>query len=489
MKLFNFHKPIVGGVHPIARKAESNALPINVMPIPKRLYVPVQQHSGNPAVPEVGVGDHVWKGQLLAHGQGNISAPVHSPTSGTIIAITPHTAPHPSGLPILTIVIESDGEDRWFDNVIPIDPFSLSAEEMIDKVGQAGIVGMGGATFPAVVKLRLSRRSKVHTFIINGGECEPYMTCDDRLMRERPEQIVDGIRIVLHATQVERALIGIEDNKPEAIAAMRLACRHRADIKVIPVPALYPMGSAQHLIKTLMGVEVPSDGRSADVGALVHNVGTVYAIHKAVRFGQPLVSRVITVSGGALKQPRNIEVPIGTLLSDAFEFIGGFEQAPARVVMGGPMMGYVVPDLNVPIVKGTSGILALTAKEVSEQQPMPCIRCGSCVDACPCGLLPLQMAAHIRSDQLDKATEFGLVDCIACGCCSYVCPSHIPLIQYFSYAKSELADQQRTLHRNEETKKLVELRKQRLDREAAEKAAAIAKRKADAARKKAEKTS
>lgn len=484
MRLFNFHKPIVGGVHPVARKTESSALPISVMPMPKRLYVPVQQHSGNPAIPIVQEGDQVLKGQLLAHGQGNISAPVHAPTSGKVIAITAHTAPHPSGLPILTVVIEADGEDRWIDSIIPIDPLALPPEETINTVGQAGIVGMGGATFPAVVKLRLSRRSKVHTFIVNGGECEPYMSCDDRLMRERPEQIIDGIRIILHATQVERALIGIEDNKPEAIEAMRQACRHRGDIKVVPVPALYPMGSAQHLIKALMNVEVPADGRSADVGALVHNIGTVYAIHKAVRYGQPLISRIVTVSGGALKQPRNVEVPIGTLLSDIFEFVGGFEQEPARVVMGGPMMGYVVPDLNVPIVKGTSGILALTAKEVREQQPMPCIRCGSCVDACPCGLLPLQMAAHIRSDKLDKATEFGLVDCIACGCCSYVCPSHIPLVQYFSYAKSELADQQRAVHKNEETKKLVELRKQRLNREAEEKAAAIAKRKAEAAARK-----
>lgn len=479
MKLFRFR----GGVHPPGHKVTTATKTIAVMPIPKRLYVPLQQHIGAPAEAEVKVGDHVAKGQLLAHSQGVVSAPVHAPTSGTVIDIGDLTAPHPSGLSVRTITIEADGEDRWLDSINGIDPLQLSPEEVAIRVGNAGIVGMGGATFPSAVKLKLSLRHKIKQLIINGGECEPYLTCDDRLMQERPDQVLDGIRIILRAVQAEKAIIAIENNKPEAIAAMEKFCSRYADITVTPVPARYPMGSEKHLIQTVTGLEVPAGGLGADIGVLVHNVGTAYAIHQAIRYGRPLVNRIVTVGGGAIQEPQNVEVPIGAALHDVIEFCGGFKETPARLLIGGPMMGQVMPHTQVPVIKGTSGIIALTEQEVSNHIATPCIRCGSCVDACPCGLLPLTMAAHIRSGKLENATDFGLIDCVACGCCSYVCPAHIPLVQYFNYAKGELAARQQRKHKTEETRKLAELRQQRIAKEKEAKRLAAEKRRAEKAKR------
>lgn len=477
MKLFRFH----GGVHPNDHKRLTASKPISLLPIPQRLYLPLQQHIGAPAEPVVNIGETVLKGQLLAHSQGHISAPVHAPTSGTILDIGPLTAPHPSGLPIRTVTLESDGTDQWtpaLEEAIR-DPLILDPEEISNRVGTAGIVGMGGATFPSAVKLKLSLKRKIHTLIINGGECEPYLTCDDRLMQERPAQIADGIRIILHAVQAERAIIAIENNKPAAIVAMKATCAHLADTQVIVVPAQYPMGSEKHLIQTLLGQEVPAGGLGADIGVLVHNVGTAYAVHRTIRYHIPLISRIVTVSGDAIRNPQNVEVPIGTPLSDVIQHCGGFKTTPARLLMGGPMMGNMINNLNIPVVKGTSGIVALTSQALTQQLPKPCIRCGRCVDSCPCGLVPLEMAAHIRKDNLEKAAELGLVDCVACGCCSYSCPAHIPLVQYFNYAKGALFNRQQTKHRSEETRKLIEQRKSRLAKEEEAKKLAALKRKAE----------
>lgn len=481
MKLFRFR----GGVHPPGHKVATATQSIAVMPIPKYLYVPLQQHIGAPAESEVKVGEYVAKGQLLAHSQGVVSAPVHAPTSGTVVNIGDVIAPHPSGLSVRMITIEADGEDRWLDTISTADPLRLTAEEVAAHVGAAGIVGMGGATFPSAVKLKLSLRHKIKQLIINGGECEPYLTCDDRLMQERADQIVDGVRIILRAIQAEKAVIAIENNKPEAIAAMQKSCGHYADITVLPVPARYPMGSEKHLIQTITGLEVPAGGLGADIGVLVHNVGTAYAVHQAIRHGRPLVTRIVTVGGGAIQQPQNVEVPIGAPLSDVIAFCGGLKETPARLLMGGPMMGQVMPNLQVPVVKGTSGIIALSEQEVSSQLATPCIRCGRCVEACPCGLLPLTMAAHIRSSQLEGAVDFGLIDCVACGCCSYVCPAHIPLVQYFNYAKGELASRQQQKHKTEETRKLAEIRQQRIAKEKEAKRLAAEKRRAEKAKKRA----
>ncbi len=473
MKLFRLR----GGVHPDSRKELSEDRAIRSMPLPERLFVPLQQHVGAPAQPLVQVGERVKKGQLIGASQGTISAPVHAPTSGKIAAVGDYPAAHPSGLTAPTVTIESDGEDRWLETETTTDPFSLSPEEIAARVGNAGIVGLGGATFPSAVKLNLSRKNNVRTLIINGGECEPYITCDDRLMRERAVEIIEGIRLIRYAVGAVEVMVGIEENKPAALAAMQTAAMG-TEVKVQAVPAMYPMGWDKQMIKALTGCEVPADGRSADIGVLVHNVATANAVRDAVRLGRPLVSRTVTVSGGAVAEPGNLEVPIGTLVETLFQFCGGFNKKPARLVLGGPMMGIELCSAAVPIVKGTSGVLALTAREIGSLQPAPCIRCSSCVRACPVGLLPLEMAAHIRAGNSNGAVSRGLKDCIACGCCSFVCPSHIPLVHYFNFAKGELMAQEREKLKQEATRKLADERLARMQRIERERQEAAAKRKA-----------
>ncbi|MBI5331455.1 MAG: electron transport complex subunit RsxC [Betaproteobacteria bacterium] len=467
-----------GGVHPEGRKDLSAEPPIRLLPLPERLFVPLQQHIGAPAKHLVQVGEAVKKGQLLAGSQGAISAPVHAPTSGRVIAIGDFPAPHPSGLPVAAVTIEADGADAWLDVDPPSDPFSLSPEEIAARVGAAGIVGLGGAAFPAAVKLNLSRKSEISTLIMNGGECEPYLTCDDRLMRERAREIVEGIRLIALATGARTLLVGIEDNKPEAIAAMSAAAQG-GPVQVTPVPALYPMGSEKQMIQVLTGQEVPAGGRAADIGVLVHNVGTAYAVQQALCHGRPLVSRIVTVSGGAVIAPGNLEVPVGALAADLIRACGGLREDPARLVLGGPMMGMQMSGLEIPIVKGSSGVLALTAREVESTRPGPCIRCSTCVRACPMGLLPLEMAARIRAGDPAGAVDWGLKDCIACGSCSYVCPSHIPLVHWFNHAKGDLAARERQKLRNEATKRLAEERSARMER--------IAREREEAARQRAAK--
>lgn len=470
------------GVHPDARKQATSPQDIERLPLPAMLHIPLLQHSGAPAKPVVSVGQHVLKGELLGARQGNISAPVHAPTSGTVVAISDYPAPHPSGLGVLSISLEPDGEDRWIE-CAETDPFSLTPVQIAERVAAAGVVGMGGATFPSSVKMLLGQRSQVHTLLVNGSECEPYLSCDDRLMRERAAKIIEGIRIVLHAVGAERALCGIENNKPAAIEAMRRAAADFAAIEVIALPTRYPMGSDRQLIHVLTGQEVPSDGRSADVGVLVHNVGTLYAIQQAVRFGRPLISRVVTVAGGAVAKPRNLDVLIGTPARLLVEHCGGLREPPARLLMGGPMMGLQLPSLDAPIIKGSSGILALGAHEIAQEQPSPCIRCGQCVSACPMNLMPFEMSAHIRIGELEAVQ--GIKDCISCGSCSYVCPAHIPLSHYFDYAKGELTARERGKMRQESIRQLTSARKERLEREAREKAEAAARRKAERERAKA----
>lgn len=483
MRLFKFR----GGVHPDGHKQATACKVIETLPIPEYLYVPVQQHIGAPAEPEVNVGDSVLKGQLLAHSQGAVSAPVHAPTSGVIHAIENHTAPHPSGLPVKTIVIKSDGEDRWINTVTPIDPFQLSVDEIAIRVGAAGIVGMGGATFPAAVKLNLRNRYKIHTLVINGAECEPYLTCDDRLMRERGDSIIEGIRIIQFALGANEVIVAIEDNKADALRSMQAAAANYNDITIVKVPTRYPMGSEKHLIQAVTGKEVPARALSADIGMIVHNVGTAFAVQRAIRYERPLVSRIVTVSGDAIAQPRNLEVLLGTRVSELIEYCGGYKEPPARLLMGGPMMGQTLPHADVPIVKGTGGIVALSKQQVAEQLARPCIRCASCVSACPCGLLPLEMAARSKKGDFEGALDYGLMDCVACGSCAYVCPSNIPLVQYFNYAKGELANKQRAQHKATETKRLAEQRIARLEKEKQAKAEAAAKRKAQKAAEKAAK--
>jgi electron transport complex protein RnfC len=430
------------------------------------------------ARPVVLVDQKVLKGQLIAEAQGNISAPVHAPVSGTVSAIGEVTAPHPSGLPFTAITIDSDGLDRWVDVAPLADPFSAAPEEIARRAAAAGVVGLGGATFPSAVKFALGKRLKVTTLIVNGGECEPYLSSDDRIMRDFADQVVDGARIVMHAIGASEALVGIEENKPEAIAAMRKSAAPYPEVKIRPVPARYPMGSDKQLIQTLTGKEVPSDARAAEVGVLVHNVSTCAAVHKAIRLGQPLVERIVTLNGGAIAAPGNVYAPLGTMIGELLAFVG-LKEAPARLILGGPMMGTPLLHDRIPIVKGASGILAFDAAEAFIPQAGPCIRCGNCSKACPMGLLPLEMAARIRSGDLEGAEAFALSDCISCGCCAYVCPSHIPLVQYFSHAKGELMAAERTKLRTDATRRLAEAKAARVERENREKQEAAARRKAE----------
>lgn len=474
-----------GGVHPETRKHLTAETEVLRMPIPPLIRLPLQQHTGAIAEPLVKRDDIVLKGQLVARARGAMSANIHAPTSGRVIAVGHFTAPHPSGLPIPTITIRTDGEDRWGAHLPRLRPEDADPEEISAQVERAGIVGLGGAAFPAAVKLNQRSRYKLHTLLLNGAECEPYLTCDDRLMRENAEEIVDGAGIMARALGVERIIVAIESNKPEAIDMMRhFSHGMGTPLSVAVVPSQYPMGSAKHLILAVTGQETPARARTAELGVMVHNVGTAHAVHLAVRYGEPLISRVVTVSGFGIANPANVRVMIGTPVTDVIAFCGGLVGEPDRILLGGPMMGQPIQNLRVPVVKGTCGILALSPAETRKSDPMPCIRCGSCVQACPCGLTPFEMNARIQADDLEGATKIGLTDCIACGSCAYACPSGIPLVQSFDFAKGKLAERQSRKHQQEETKRLAVARKAREEAIAEAKRQAMARHKAAAAEKK-----
>ena len=465
------------GVHPDYRKEPAASRLIGKMLTPPYLYLPMVQHSGAPARPIVKVGDAVLAGQMLAEAGGNISAPVHAPAAGIIEAIGPRVAPHPSGLKVETITLKVTGSES-IDYPVCEVPFSLSPEEMSRRVEAAGVVGMGGATFPSAPKLHLGRRMAVHTLVINGGECEPYLSCDDRLMQERAEGVIEGVRLIAVMVGAGRILIGIEDNKPIALKAMQQAAERFPNITVQGVPTRYPMGSGEQLMSWLTGKELPAGARMASIGVLVHNVGTAYAIHRALRFGEPLMRRIVTVAGRAVRQPRNIEVPIGTPVRALIEFCGGLTEEPMRLVMGGPMMGMTLPSLDAPVIKGCSGVLALTAAECGETDEQDCIRCGACARVCPLHLMPLDMAASVRAGDLEGAARLGLEDCLTCGACAYICPAHLPLSHYFDFAKGERWANEQVQRQNELIKQTTEAKRQRLARELAERRAEMARRKA-----------
>jgi electron transport complex protein RnfC len=464
MKLF----PVRGGIHPEYRKDQTSEKAIIAMPLPDRLYIPLQQHIGAPAEALVKAGDLVRKGQMIGRNQGAVSSTQHAPTSGRIVSVTEVPAPHPSGLAQLTIVIEPDGRDEWAELLPPIeDPLNADMHAINERVAQSGIVGMGGAAFPSAIKLNLGTQKKLHTLLLNGAECEPYLTCDDRVMQEHSDEVIDGARIMAHALNVPNIVIGIEDNKPRAIENMRRAAAQYPNVEIAAVPVQYPMGSERHLVQAITGRETPARMLTADLGIVVHNVATARAVHHAVRFGRPLTARVVTVSG--------------TRVGDLIDFCGGFSQRPERLVNGGPMMGQPLPSLEAPVVKGMSGVLALTAEELNDQPASACIRCGACITACPCGLSPVEMASFIRKDNLEVAAKLGVPDCISCGSCSWVCPSHIPLVHYFNYAKGMLNAEARDQRKNDRIKVLVEARNHRLEKAAEAKKAALAAKKPAAA--------
>jgi electron transport complex protein RnfC len=473
-ELWQFH----GGLHLPEKKEISLHSPLRQATLPARLVLPLQQHIGAQAQPLVVPGDRVLKGEIIADSTAPVSAPVHAPTSGVVAEITLHAVPHPSGLTDQCIVIEPDGDERWGELPEPIHDFrSADNQTLRRRIRESGIVGMGGATFPSAIKLNPGKPIK--TLIINGAECEPYITCDDRLMRDRPERIVNGARILQHMLQCDECLIAIEDNKPEAILAMFMAIGDDENIEVVRIPTLYPSGGEKQLIRILTGREVPTSGLPAQLGVICHNVATAAAIADAVLEGSPLISRIVTITGEGIREPGNFETPIGMLAGDLIAQAGGYlERQPPQLILGGPMMGFDLSTDQVPITNGANCLLCPSVEESPPAQPArACIRCGRCADVCPARLLPQQMYWYSRAKDLEKVQDYNLFDCIECGCCSHVCPSHIPLVQYFRFAKAESWAQERERRESEHAKQRHDFRISRLERLEAERKAKLRKKK------------
>jgi electron transport complex protein RnfC len=475
MKMFR----IRGGIHPSYNKELASEQGIQPFPLPRRLYLPLQQHVGAAAIPVVEVGQAVKKGQKIAMAASAMSAPLHAPSSGVVTAIKEAAASHASGLLQLSIVLDVDGKDEWGELAMPInDPFSSPRDELIARIAEAGIVGQGGAVFPTAVKLAMGNQYPLDTLLLNGAECEPYVTSDDRVMREYAAEIIDGARIMAYTLGVRDIIIAIKKNKPEALDIMTRAARCFPNIRVVGVKIQYPIGYAQYLTQAVLGRETPAGRRNAEVGVVVQNVATGLAVHRAIRHGQPLISRVVTVTGAAVKSPGNYETLIGTPVSELIEHCGGFKTPPRFLVNGGPMMGFLLPSVEAPVVKGCVGIVALAPEESATRAEKPCIRCGSCMDVCPIGLPPVEMALLIRKNRLDEAASLGVGDCIACGSCAWACPSHIPLVQFFNYANGALWDSEKQRKKNERLKRMAEARVNRIEAVKQEKLAAQAARKA-----------
>ncbi|MFZ7255509.1 electron transport complex subunit RsxC [Avibacterium avium] len=460
-KLWDFS----GGIHPPEMKSQSNHTPIRPADLVETYYVPVKQHAGNAGNLLVNVGDKVLKGQPLTQGEGLRNLPVHAPTSGIITAIAPYIAAHPSGLPELTIQIQADGKDEWRKQH-PIEDFlSQTPEQLIEKIYHAGIAGLGGAVFPTAAKIQ-SAENKVKLLIINGAECEPYITCDDRLMQDRPKEIIEGIRILRYILRPEKVVIAIEDNKPKAVKALKQALKGANDIEIRVIPTKYPSGAAKQLIQVLTGIEVPSGQRSSSIGVLMHNVGTAFAIKRAVINDEPLIERVVTLTGDKIPHKGNLLVRFGTPISALLQQVGYQYDARFPVFMGGPMMGFILPNLNAPVTKVTNCLLAPDHFEYAEPEPeQACIRCSACSDACPVHLMPQQLYWFARSEDHQKSEQYALQDCIECGLCAYVCPSHIPLIQYFRQEKAKIWEIKEQAKKSHEAKLRFEARQARLEKE------------------------
>lgn len=464
-----------GGVHPEGHKQLSTTLPIAKLAIPQKLVLPLRQHVGYIPKVKVQVGDHVLKGQMLAEAEGTVSAAIHAPTSGTVSAISEAIIPHPSGLPDMCITLTPDGKDEW-TTLRPTDWRNTDKKELVASLRSSGIVGLGGATFPTHIKVRADGKSQVHTLILNAAECEPYITCDDMLMRERADEIVKGMEIVKFLLGAENCIVGIEDNKPEATAAMTEACKALPDTSVKVVPTLYPSGDARRLIHLVSGVEIPHDKRSTDVGIQVFNVATVLAIYRYFALGEPSIDRIVTITG-SVNSPQNFKVLFGTPLQTLIDAAGGVQSGTTHFIMGGPMMGFDLPTIDVPITKAANCIIAATPNLFAPPPPaMPCIRCARCADACPVNLQPQELYWFSKSDNFEKARDYNLFDCIECGCCTYVCPSNIPLVQYYRYAKSEIIAADKAKEAADLARERNEFRLARIEREKLERAQKHAER-------------
>jgi len=461
---------IPGGVHPDEHKTESNTTPIETLPLPSSLWLPLGMHIGSEAIPTVKLGDTVCKGQIIAKAQAGVSASIHAPTSGRIIAVEPHTFAHESGFLQTAICIESDGLDAWRKKEPWANWHDKSNDEILDRIRAGGVTGMGGAGFPTDIKYR-NKHAPIKTLLINAAECEPYITADDRLIREKAEEILLGAKICQKLLGAKTILIGIEDNKPEAIKAFEESANILAlPISIAVMPTKYPSGGEKQIIQLTTGLEVPQNGLPSDVGIVCQNVGTMRQVYRTVVHDEPFISRVTTVTGKAISKPGNYEVLIGTSIETLLNHAGAHLKKADRVIMGGPMMGFAIPDIMAPLVKTTNCLLAPTKKELPAPiLDNPCIRCGMCEQACPAGLLPQQMLWSAKSRQLESADLHSIADCIECGACAYVCPSRIPLVQYFRYAKGEIRQERHNTIKSEKARLRFEGRQDRLEREKTEK--------------------
>ncbi|ELG5192868.1 electron transport complex subunit RsxC [Vibrio cholerae] len=457
-----------GGIHPFENKHQSNRQPIINASIPNELVLPLKQHIGKAGDLLVKVGDRVLKGQQLTQYTSTFMLPIHAPTSGVISAIEPRTVAHPSGLSELCIVLTPDQQEEWFDLQPQPDYQQLSPETLLELIRQAGISGMGGAGFPTAKKLQ-SGLSRTEILIINAAECEPYITADDVLMRQYAHEIIQGIEIVEHILKPKLTIIGIEDNKPEAVAALQQAAQDKPMV-IRVIPTKYPSGGEKQIIKILTNLEVPKGGIPADIGLMVQNVGSLQAIARAIVHGEPLIRRVVTLTGDCFRKPRNVWALLGTPIQALLnEFGYKADKKLPRLIMGGPMMGFTLPHAQVPITKTANCILAPTRNELtSSDNEMACIRCGQCAEACPVSLLPQQLQWHAKAEEFDKCEELNLKDCIECGACAYVCPSEIPLVQYYRQAKAEIRTRSLEAEAAERAKTRFEEKKARMERDKAE---------------------
>lgn len=454
-----------GGIHPMENKSQSNSKPIRTLNLPKFFYVPLVQHSGWAGELLVKVGDVVLKGQPLTKGDHFRQLPVHSPTSGRVIGIEPYVSAHASGLPEMTVIIETDGKDEWVERQ-PIEDFlSLTSDQIIQKVYQYGIAGLGGAVFPTATKLSLAdKRCKL--LVINGAECEPYITCDDRLMQDFTADLIEGIRILRYVLRPEEVVIAIEDNKPHAIQALETALKGSSDMFVRAIPTKYPSGASDQLIQVLTGLEIPAGKRTIEMGIVMHNVGTAFAVKRAIIDDEPLIERVVTLTGDKIRNKGNVWARLGTPIQHLLEQVDYQADKRFPVFLGGPMMGFILPALQAPITKTANCLIAPDHFEYAPPEPeRSCIRCSSCSDACPVGLLPQQLYWFARAEDHEKSKEYHLDACIECGVCAYVCPSYIPLIQYFRQEKAKIEEIEEKARKAEEAKLRFEAREARLQKE------------------------